>query len=307
MRFFRAAVVLSLGVLAPALSLAGCGLVHNRGSNAVNLTVTRDFGARRVGEAEQAHVPGSETLLGLLQRSFPVRMDGNTVEAIDGVSATPGTAWSLFVNGSASGIGPPTLRTVVHDGDRIWWDLHNDAATRGVPTVVGSFPEPFIHGVGGRRLPVTIECASDVTTACDRVSTALSAVGVPAARQLLGTGSGTSTLGIVVATWSEVQGEIAALLIEHGPATGGVYAHFAGPDDQTLELLDPSGQVVRRLGAGAGLVAATGNSKNVPTWFVTGTDVAGVSAAASALTVGHLRDHLAVAVQGTQDLPVPQP
>lgn len=271
------------------------------------MTITRDFGARPVGAARQVHIPGSETVLSLLEHSFPVQVTGSTVTAIDGVSAKPGSQWFLFVNGSASGIGSRKLRTIVRAGDRIWWDLHPDTATRNIPSVVGSFPEPFIHGLAGKRLPVTLECASDVTTACDRVATALAAVGVPAARQLIGTGSGTSTLGIVVGTWRDVQGEIAALLIAHGPSTGGVYARFGASGGHTLELLDSRGLVVGRLGAGAGLVAATGNTKTVPTWFVTGTDVAGVSAAASALTAARLRNHLAVAVQGTRDLPVPQP
>jgi hypothetical protein len=111
----------------------------------------------------------------------------------------------------------------------------------------------------------------------------------------------------VVGTWADVQGEIAALLIAHGPTTGGVYARFAGAKDATLELLDPQGNIVRRLGPGAGLIAATGNSKTAPTWFVTGTDEAGVAAAASALSAARLTGHLAVAVQGTRDLPVPRP
>jgi hypothetical protein len=298
----------ALALPACLLAASGCGLVHNNGTNAATITITQDFGARRVAEIHQAQVSGTEALISLLRQRFPdVQTSGNTVTSIDGVSAKPGTSWFLFINGSASGIGTPKLRTIVRPGDRIWWDLHNDTATRNVPVVVGSFPEPFVHGLGGKRLPVTLECAPDVTAACDRVAVALAAVGVPAARQLLGTGSGTSTLGIVVATWKELKGEIAALLIAHGPSTGGVYARFAGSGGSTLELLDANGQVVRRLGAGAGLVAATGNPKTVPAWFVTGTDPAGVAAAASALTPARLGYHLAVAVQGTQYLPVPQP
>jgi hypothetical protein len=273
----------------------------------VSITITRDFGARRLAGITLPHAAGSETVLSLLERSFRVRMAANQVVAIDGVRASPGSHWFLWINGSASGIGSRKLRTVVHAGDRIWWDLHGGTATQSVPVVVGSFPEPFIHGVGGKRLPVTLECASNVTAACNRVASALAAVGVPAPRQLLGTGSGTSTLGVVVGTWSEVQGEIAALLIGHGPGSGGVYAHFSGPDGDQLELLDSNGRVARTLGAGAGLIAATGNLKSVPTWFVTGTDVSGVTAAASALTPAKLRDHLALAVHGKDDLPVPQP
>lgn len=287
--------------------LAGCGLVHENGTNGVTVTITRDFGVHRVAEIRQVHASGAQTLLSVLRRSFPVLVAGNTVTSIDGVSAKPGTRWFLFIDGSASGIGSGRIPTLVRPGERIWWDLHDDAATRNVPVVVGSFPEPFIHGIAGKRLPVALECAPDVTEACDRVSVALARVGVPAARQLLGTGSGTSTLGVEVATWTDLRTEIAGLLIAYGPSTGGVYAQFAGGGDHTLELLDARGRVVQRLGAGAGLVAGTGNSKTAPTWFVTGTDAAGVSAAASALTPARLAYHLAVAVQGTRDLPVPRP
>jgi len=84
-----------------------------------------------------------------------------------------------------------------------------------------------------------------------------------------------------------------------------VYARFNGADGHSLALLDPRGQVVRTLGAGAGLVAATAQGSSSPTWLVTGADVAGVSAAAAALTPKRLADHFAVAVQGNSDLPVP--
>ncbi|HWE12010.1 MAG TPA: DUF4430 domain-containing protein [Solirubrobacteraceae bacterium] len=271
------------------------------------MTITRDFGAHRIARVTEAKA-GPETLLAFLTRTVPdVKLSGNTVTSIDGQAAKPGTSWFLFINGSASGLGTSRLRTKLRAGDRVWWDLHDDSATRNVPVVVGEFPEPFVHGLAGKRLPVTIECAPDVTTACDRVAAALAKVGVPAARQLLGTGSGTDTLGVVVATWKELQGEIAALLIEHGPSTGGVYARFAGRDGQTLELLNPAGEIVRRLGAGAGLVAGTGNSTTAPAWFVTGTDATGVAAAASALTPAQLGFRLAVAAQGTRYFPVPQP
>jgi len=52
-------------------------------------------------------------------------------------------------------------------------DLHDWTATDSVPAVVGSYPEPFLHGTGGKRLPTTIECASDVTAACTVVQAEL--------------------------------------------------------------------------------------------------------------------------------------
>ena len=71
---------------------------------------------------------------------------------------------------------------------------------------------------------------------------------VPVSSQLLGTGSGPDTLGVVVGTWSEIRAEVAAELIAHGPGASGVYARFAGPGGDALRAARPE----RRGGAHAG-------------------------------------------------------
>jgi hypothetical protein len=121
----------------------------------------------------------------------------------------------------------------------------------------------------------------------------------------LGTGSGPDTLGVVVGTWHEIHSQVAAELIANGPGASGVYARFSGPSGAALQLLDPSGKVARTLGAGAGLIAATADQTSVPTWMITGTDAAGVAAAARALTPQALRNHFALAVEGSERLAVP--
>jgi hypothetical protein len=62
-----------------------------------------------------------------------------------------------------------------------------------------------------------------------------------------------------------------------------------------IELLDAAGEVVRRLGPGAGIVAATRYEDQQPTWTVSGTDDAGVQRAARLLHVRTLRNRYAVA------------
>ena len=296
----------ALAALAAVIAVGGCGLGAGPGTGDVTLTVTQGFGARPIAGVSAAHVPGSETVMRMLERSQHVgtRYGGGFVESIDGHTGTSSqTDWFYYVNGVQAPQGAAT--TAVHRNDRIWFDLHDWRATDSIPAVVGSFPEPFANGFGGKRYPVTLECASDVTAACKRVTSALSAAGVPVASQLLGTGSGPDTLGIVVGTWREVAPEVAAGLIDHGPSASGVYAKFAGTGGSSLQLLDPAGQVVRTLGPGAGLVAATADSSSAPTWLITGTDVTGVSAAAAALTQTALHDHFALAVQGSRQFPVP--
>ena len=295
-----------LAALAAVLACGGCGLGPGPGTSGVTLTITRGFGSRQIAALTKRHVPGSETVMRMLERSYKVSTSygGGFVDSIDGLHPTGArTDWFYYVNGVQAPKGAAS--TGVHAGDHIWWDLHDWSATDSVPAVVGSFPEPFVNGIAGRRYPVTVECAADVGSACKRVTAALNTAHVPAAPQLLGTGSGPDTLGIVVGTWSQIRGEVAAELIDYGPGASGVYAKFAGRDGTSLQLLNPHKQVVRTLGAGAGLVAATADSSSVPTWMVTGTDVAGVDAAAAAVTPAALHDHFALAVDGTAKLPVP--
>lgn len=288
-----------------AVALAGCGLGPGRGTSDVTVTVTSNFGSTKVARLTEHRVPGSETVMRVLERHFNValRYGGGFVESIDGLSGSSARRdWFYYVNGIEAPKG--AAATSVHRGDTIWWDLHDWSATDSVPAVVGSFPEPFLHGTGGRRLPTVLQCAADVGTACRRVSSELTSLGVPTATQTLGGGSGTDSLGVVVGTWRDVRAEIVASLLQQGPASSGVYARFSAGGG-TLALLDPRGRPARTLGAGAGLVAATAQGTAVPTWLITGTDAGGVDAAAAALTPAALRDHFALAVQGAGRVPLP--
>jgi hypothetical protein len=306
-RWVRIAVATAAAaVLAVAATGCGIGLGPGPGTSNVTMTITRGFGSQRLGSATEVHVPGSETVMRMLERRFKdvqTRYGGGFVESIDGQSGnSTRTDWFYYVNGVEAPKG--AAATALNGGDRVWWDLHDWSATDMIPAVVGSYPEPFLHGIGGKRLPVTVGCAADVGSACTLVQQALGRARVPFASQGFGTGSGADTLGVVVGTWSDIRGEVAADLIDHGPKASGVYARFID-GGRALELLDPRGQSVRTLGAGAGLVAATADSQSAPTWFVTGTDPAGVAAAARALNAPTLHDHFALAVQGRADLPVP--
>jgi len=291
--------------VASAIAIAGCGLGAGRGTSNVTVTVTKNFGSSRVSQLSEKRVPGSESVMRVLERHFDVglRYGGGFVESIDGLSGSSARRdWFYYVNGMEAAKGAAT--TTVHRGDRIWWDLHDWTATNTVPAVVGSFPEPFLHGSGGKRLPTVLQCGADVTAACKRVSAELASLGVPVATQQIGGGSGTASLGVVVGTWRDIRAEIVASLLQQGPGSSGVYAKFTG-GGSSLTLLDPRGDAAQTIGPRAGLVAATAQGSDVPTWLITGTDVAGVGAAAAALTPAALRDHFALAVQGSTPMPLP--
>ena len=93
-------------------------------------------------------------------------------------------------------------------------------------------------------------------------------------------------------------------LLREGPEGSGVYARPAR-DGLDIALLDPRGHRVRAAGPGTGLVAATRTDGRAPIWTVTGTDDAGVQAAAGALTPGRLARRFAVVVEGADTTPLP--
>jgi Domain of unknown function (DUF4430) len=304
----------ALGASAAALlavALAGCGLGAGPAPSAITLTVTRDFGAQTGRSLSPPRVHGQETVMSLLMRNATVttRYGGGFVQSVDGASggSTGGQPrdWFYYVNGVQAPQG--AAATSVHPGDHIWWDLHNWSQTDSVPAVVGSFPEPFLNGIDGKRLPVRIECATVSSAPCQTVSSRLRGLGVPAALAAIGPGDEPQTLRVLVGPWVSVRGDPAAHQIELGPRSSGVYARFAA-NGATLTLLGEQGAPARTLTAGAGLVAATRYAEEAPAWFITGTDSAGVELAAHALDAATLARRFAlVLAPGGVSLPAPAP
>jgi len=301
----RARPLIAVAVMAATVLLGGCGFGAGPGTKDASIEVTSNFGSKLVGSASETHVSGAETVMSLLERHFKVsaKYGGGFVQSIDGHSGSSNHLdWFYYVNGILAPKG--AAATDINKGDHVWWDLHSWAATQTIPAVVGSYPEPFTNGLAGQEFPTVLDCAADVQAACNTVARSLSKAGVKVGTQLLGGGSGSDSLAVVVGTWKELQGVIAADLINGGPSKSGVYAQFVG--GSALELDNPIGDVVKTLHGSAGLVAATEQvNLSEPTWLVTGTDVAAVNAAAKAMTPARLHDHFAVVVDGNHDLPVP--
>jgi Domain of unknown function (DUF4430) len=301
-----------MAVALVAIVLAGCGLGAGPAPSQVTLTVTRDFGAQAVHSWNAPQVRGQETVMSLLMRNATVatRYGGGFVQSVDGSSGgdTGGQPrdWFYYVNGVQAPQGAAV--TNVHPGDHIWWDLHDWSQTDSVPAVVGSFPEPFLNGIDGKRLPVRVECAVLSSAPCQTVSSRLRALGVLAALAAISPGDEPETLRVLVGPWTSISGDPAARQIESGPGSSGVYARFFATG-ATLTLLNEGGAVARTFTAGAGLIAATRYAESAPVWVVTGTDAAGVEEAARAFDKAMLahRFALALAPDGAPAVPVPVP
>jgi len=295
------------GLLASCLSLSACGLGPGNTPSNVTLTVTDGFGSRVIAQSGTPKLVGSETVMQLLMRNATVttRYGGGFVQSINGVAgdATSGQPldWFYYVNGVQAPLGASA--TNVHPGDRVWWDRHDWSATESIPAVVGSYPAPFVGGIGGQRYPVTEICTTPSSEACTTVTARLRAEGVPVALGTIGTDE-PDTLRVLVGPWTALRVDPAAVYLLQGPRTSGVYARFPASGNELL-LLNPQGQVARTVTGSAGLVAADAIPMEVPTWLVTGTNAAGVNAAAGAFDAATLRNRFAVAVVAGQALAVP--
>ncbi|HEY4996671.1 MAG TPA: DUF4430 domain-containing protein, partial [Solirubrobacteraceae bacterium] len=236
------------------------------------------------------------------------RYGGGFVQSIDGLAGGQEAArpvdWFYYDNGVQASKG--AAATNVERGDHIWWDRHDWSQTNDVPAVVGSFPEPFLNGLEGKRFPVRVECAQISGAACTAVRAKLRSLGVPAAAAGLGAGSEPKSLRVIVGSWSQIGYVLGAQSIERGPNASGVYATFSR-DGRTLTPLDQDGRQLAPLTADTGLIAATRQAEDAPIWIVTGTDAAGVTLAGRSFNESALRNHFALAVTASGNVALPEP
>ena len=313
-------MAVAIALLLAALAAAGCGLGPGADVGAVELTVTREYGAVPVLD-RSLEAKESDTVMRLLEGEAEVeaRYGGGFVHAIDGVAEGERGGdpydWFFYVDGVESPIGATEYE--LEGGERVWWDYRDWSATNHVPAVVGSWPAPFVTGSGGKHDPVVVECASAKRgslwtytdqkeprvawgEACEATRQALEREGVA-----LASGSPRGAIRVLVGPWDRLRRDPAARLIEAGPAESGVYADFTTEGRLELVALDEDGEDARSFGPGTGLVAATSRYGGPPVWVVTGGTAAAVRAAAGSLDAGHLRDHYAVAIEDGNVTPLP--
>jgi Domain of unknown function (DUF4430) len=296
------AVTIAL-LLGAGIVTAGCGLGPGSGVGAVDLTVTREFGAVKVSESS-GEANESDTVMRFLEgeNEIETRYGGGYVKSIDGVTEAERGGhpydWFFYVNGVESPIG--AAEDSLEGGERIWWDLHDWSASEHVPAVVGSWPAPFTTGWEGHQPVVVVECEGG-GAACATVRGALEGEGVKIAA-----GPPKGAIRVLVGPWSNLRSDPVAALIEKGPAESGVYADFASSHGTWgLVGLDENAEKARSFGAGVGLVAATRRYEGPPVWLVTGGTGGAVRAAAGALDTADLRDHYAVASEAGTVTPLP--
>jgi hypothetical protein len=141
-------------LLAAACLLAGCG-EEAAGEGTARLWVTRDRGSEVVLTTT---VPAGISAMEALRRKAEIetRHGGRFVQSIEGIAGdiSKRQDWFWFVNGYEGDRSAAEYR--LHDGDVLWWDHRSWEQQMRQPVVVGAFPEPFLHGWGGKRRPAIV-------------------------------------------------------------------------------------------------------------------------------------------------------
>jgi hypothetical protein len=297
----RCAPLAALVAVAAALGGCGVGAGAEQGGGA-ELRVTRDFGQKPLASAERDSVREADTVMRFLQaeRKVTLRYGGGFVQSIDGLAgqgAEGSRDWFYWVNGKEAPVGAADRK--LHPGDVVQWDYREWGPVMSIPAIVGAFPEPFLNGLEGKKVPVRVECADDLREdICGRARDRMEEAGVTASGGAFGTSARGQVLRLFVGEWADLRDLRVLRTIEDGPEASGVFARFAD-EGERLELLDAEGRVAETAPPGTGLVAATraGDEEGL-SFIVTGADSEGVSSAAAALTREKLRDAFAVTTRG---------
>lgn len=311
----RAAVSLAATVLfTGAVAAAGCGVGPGEAAEgSASLTVTRDYGAERMLTATLEGPTPSDTVVRFLDANADIDTDYgdnfvSSIEGVEGSTVDGGAAdWFFFVNGVYSELGAGEVEVEV--GDRIWWDHRIWSEAYRVPVVVGSYPEPFLHGYPGGSPGAIVECVA-AAPGCESVEASLREAGVETGVEEVGEPvAHPGDIRVLVGSWEDLRADSAARLIERGPGESGVYAAIdeCTPGDWELEVLGSDAEP-RRIVPDGGFVAAVRRGEDAPTFLVAGLEAGGVEDAAAAFTEGALRDRYAVAADSAgEEIAVPAP
>lgn len=278
----RAVAAATIAVL--CLVAAGC---HSKarpaptaGAPTASIVVTRDLGGTPVLDARVA--PG-QTVMAALQGVARVstRYGGRFVQSIDGTSGSLRSAkdWTYFVNGLEAKVGATDV--TLHAGDRVWWDYRPWSDLPTVPAVVGSFPEPFVHGTGSAHPGVEVHGSAALSSALRH-----DGARVVSARS----------------SWRALVGDDRVLRAD--PA---YRSAMGAPLGQGVTVAVRAGRIVSYVGngtlaplAGARAAIFAIRANGGATLFVAGVDAAAASAAALALARDPqiVRDRYSVALDG---------
>lgn len=267
------------------------GETADAAATSVKLLVTRDFGNTTLLE-KRAPLKKGWTALDILHSNAEVKTaySGGLVTGINGVESrsgglsSPRHDWFYFVNGICADIGASDYE--LQPGESVWWDYHPwDNTGLMNSAVIGSYPEPFLHGYRGRVKTTIVLSPANTLELAASLQAALRAKGVASVcirelnENLLAERAGPT---IVVGEWKDLEKFSWLAHLNQGYKRNGTNVHFTG---DSVELLDYRGQPRRNFTENTGVIAATGEGlgDDSPLWLVAGVDRKGLEGAVAVL------------------------
>lgn len=144
-----------IGVLL-ALAAIGCRVGSESLEQPVTVRViaTKDFGRELIFERE-VEMDRRLTAQAVLDRVTDFEMDGSYIVEFEGLRGNDQVYWLYYINGFMSNVFASGY--TMRPGDQMHWDFHAWAGGhRGASAIIGSFPEPFVHGFGGKVRPTLV-------------------------------------------------------------------------------------------------------------------------------------------------------
>lgn len=282
-----AALLTIIGVLL-ALNTIGCRMGSESLDESVTLRViaTKDFGRELIFD-RQAVIDKRLTAQGVLDKVTDFEMDGSYIVEFEGLRGNDRVYWLYYINGFMSNVFASGYN--MRPGDRMHWDFHDWAgAHHGSSAIIGSFPEPFLHGFGGKTRPTIVVYEPAFATEAQALYERLSLLGVTElslkAEAELSAGEQSDSHLILIGT--PQSGPIARLNSKFDPL--GMYVSF---DEGRMIGHNWKFEPVREFPAGTGVIQACQNYWNKhgigacenAVFMVSGIDPEGVRRAARVL------------------------
>lgn len=283
----RALCLLTILMLLVA-GLAGCraGSAPLAEPVTIRVAATRDFGRELIFDRE-AVIERRMSAQDVLAKVTEFATDGSYILEFEGLRGNDQVYWMYYINGMlskwfASGY-------IIRPGDVMVWDFHPWAgAHHGASAIIGSFPEPLLHGYEGRTYPTTVVYGEGFQGQAQAVARGLQELGVNSVSVTGEAGLSQDQKGshnlVLIADRSS--GMVAELDAQHVPL--GLYAHFEGG---SLWVTNYRFENQQSYGAGSGVIQASQNLWNplgtgscqTVVFVVSGSDTLGTSRAVEAL------------------------
>jgi hypothetical protein len=294
-----------------------------QGGPAVQLWITRDFGAQTLTDQRVPLEPG-DTVMDILKRhggDVKTAYGGGFVESIQGLASAyrPGDEksrkldWFYSVNGLMADVG--AAEYALAPGDVVWWDYHDWSFAAAAPAQVGAYPQPFVQMAGKAGVDIAIMAEDGYDGKARQVADSLEKM-TGKAPQVIGWDESAFRQEKAMLVIGEAKQLAASPFLQtlwKDKASSGL---FAAVSDRGIQAYDEHGKAGRLFDQkGAGAILATVHPEfRLPLWIAAGVGAEGVDQVVQALSReradqpdNRIRRHFGLIVNGNETIPLPLP